>query len=236
MNPAAVARWPAWASGVRVVASAAFVLAAGSLPLAAPAAVLIDNLPPASPGGTTVKSTEWKALVFTTGASTASIDQVVLGLNPRDGEGVPSQGKVEIALYATAAGVPSTQLRATGLLDVDIQQLRGSYTFPLGAGFNLSANTQYALVVRSDASGIRWSNTAGTQPTGSAGFAYNTLLLSTNAGFTWTNINVGQVNAVQLQGTQPAPPPVPTLSGWALAAMGLLIAAAGARAHRRARG
>jgi hypothetical protein len=224
---------PRW---LRRSGRAALAVVAAVCSLAAHAATLISNLPPATNGGSEVNSTLWKALVFTTGASTSSIDQVVLGLNPFNPGSVPSQAKVEIALYATAAGTPSTQIRTTGLLSVDIQQLQGSYAFPLGAGFTLAANTQYALVVRSDASAIRWSNTAGTQPTASSGFTYNTFVLSNNAGFSWTSAGVGMLNAVQLQGTQPAPARVPALSTWAMLALGLLIAAAGARAHRRARG
>jgi hypothetical protein len=208
---------------------------AGWLPLGAHAAVVIANLPVATNGGSEVSATSWKALVFTTGSSATRIDRVVLGLNPFFVVNVPSQAKVEIALFGSTASVPTVQLATTGLQDVSIQQLQQTYEFPIASGFNLAANTQYALVIRSDGSAIKWGNTAGSQPTASGGFAYNAFAGSADSGATWT-LGVNTENALQLSVTAPTPTPVPALSGWALAAFGLLLAGAGVHLNRPRRG
>ncbi len=222
--------------GLRPRLAAVLIILAGGLPLGGHAAVVIENLPVSTNGGSTVSATTWKALVFTTGASTTSIDRVVLGLNPLFQANVPSQAKVEIALFGSSASVPTAQLATTGLLNVDIQQLQASYSFPIAWAFNLSAHTQYALVIRSDGSGIKWGNTAGSQPSASGGFAFNAFSRSSDSGTTWTSSGVDTENALQVSVAPGAPTPVPALSGWALMLFGLLIAGAGVHLHRRRQG
>lgn len=220
----------------RALLVCAGLVLAGWQPPGAHAAVVIANLPVATNGGSSVSATSWKALVFTTGSSATRIDRVVLGLNPLFQINVPSQAKVEIALFGSAANVPTVQLATTGLQDVSIQQLQQTYEFPIASGFNLAANTQYALVIRSDGSAIKWGNTAGSQPTASGGFTYNAFAGSADSGATWTSLGVNTENALQLSVTAPTPTPVPALSGWALAAFGLLLAGAGVRLNRPRRG
>lgn len=178
-----------------------FVLtvAAAMLPITASAVVVMSNTPNGTNGGSTVSSTSWKALVFRTGLVASRMNEVILGLNPENTlAALPLQAKVEIALFAASADVPTVQLATTGLVNVDIQQRRESYTFPIGSAFVMSANTQYALVIRSDALSIKWGNTdPGTQPTASRGFVYNTFSASSDSGATWTTL-IGMQNALSI--------------------------------------
>ena len=227
----ALMRLPRWGSARSW--AVALALLACVLPHASHADVVISNVPIATNGGTTLSSTDSKALIFTTGTAASTVNQVILGLNPMVQANVPSLAKVDISLYSTVAGVPSTQLASTGLLNVDIQQLQGSYTFPITGGFSLSANTQYALVIRSDATGIKWGNTSTSEPTGSGGFTYQTFVGSSDSGATWTAPITSMKNVLQLRVTVAPPVLVPALSVWGVALFGLLVAGAGVRLQRR---
>ncbi|MFM7533876.1 MAG: choice-of-anchor R domain-containing protein [Rubrivivax sp.] len=226
-------RLPAWEPWRRSLVSVALAALIAAAPCAARAAVVLSNVPIATNGGSPVTVTAWKALILTTGTAASTLDQVVLGLNPEIEPNVPSQRKVEIALYGAAAGVPTVQQGSTGLLNVDIQQLRGTYTFPIPGGFSLSANTQYALVIRSDATGIKWGNTSTSQPTGSGGFSYIGFSTSSDSEATWTSEAVNTKNVLQVNVTVAPPAQVPMASTWGVALLGLLMAGAGAGLLRR---
>jgi hypothetical protein len=127
---------------------------------------------------------------------------------------VPAQAKVEIALYSVVAGVPSAQLATTGLLDVNIQQRQQMYDFNINPVFSLNANTPYALVVRSDSTGIKWGYTGntglgGTEPSGLSGFVYQTMQQKDGLLSNWAPSSV-RLNAVEIHAT--LIPPVPTLA------------------------
>jgi hypothetical protein len=172
-------------------------------------AAVITNLPNGTTGGTTLNNAEWKALLFSTGSNAWTIDNIVIGLNPLVSSNVPSSPKVELALYSVVAGQPSVQLATTGLQTVSITALQQSYTLTT-SGFQLAANTPYALVVRSDAGAIKWGNTnPSTSPTASNGFSYTTFLASTDSGTSWGSSGISTVNAVQINATAAAP--VPTM-------------------------
>lgn len=220
--------------GIRPLAWLGVLVWATWLPAAARAAVVISNVPIATNGGSLLNLTEWKALIFRTGTAASTLDQVVLGLNPAVQANVPSQGKVEIALYSAPAGVPTVQQGSTGQLNVDIQQLQGTYTFPVPGGFSLAANTSYALVIRSDATGIKWGNTATSEPAGSGGFSYDSFVSSTDSGASWIAAPPGGTkNVLQLSVTLAPPAQVPAVSTWGAVFFGLLVAGAGLHLQRR---
>jgi hypothetical protein len=203
---------------------------AWSLPVSA--ATVISNTPIATDGGTTVNNTDWKALIFTSASGNWTIDNVVLGLNPINIGSVPSSPTVEVALYAVSGGVPTTQLATTGLQTVNINQLRQTYSLTT-TGFQLTGSTTYALVVRSDATGIKWGNTATTEPSGSNGFSYTTFQGTGNSGSTWDgSSSVAKKNAIEINATF-VPVGIPLLPGWMLMVMAGALAFIAMRGSRR---
>jgi hypothetical protein len=157
---------------------------------------------------------------------------VVLGLNPINIGSVPSSPKVEVALYAVSGGVPTTQLATTGLQTVNINQLRQTYSLTT-TGFQLTGSTTYALVVRSDATGIKWGNTATTEPSGSNGFSYTTFQGTGNSGSTWDgSSSVAKKNAIEINATF-VPVGIPLLPGWMLMVMAGALAFIAMRGSRR---
>lgn len=197
-----------------------------------PAAALsvISNLPPGTDGGSPVSSSSWKAMVFTTGQQDAVVNNVVLGLNPQVQTDVPSSPKVEVAIYSVSGSNPSVQLATTGLQTVNINQLRQTYTFNFNA-LQLAAGTSYALVVRSDATGIKWGNTASSTPAASNGFSYVGFRLSSDAGGSWSN-EANNRNVLEINATLPTAT-VPVLAGWTLLVMALGLALVALMFHRR---
>ncbi len=161
------------------------------------AEVVISNLPNTVTGGSTVSNAIWKAMLFTTGSSPTQLDSVVVGLNPPTGATPPITPQVKLSLFSASGGNPAAELLTTGLVSVDMQATQGLYTFFDSSFFSLAANTQYALVVASDAAEIKWGRNGGSTPTGSGGFQYDTFHSSTDSGTAWTNIT-NQENAVEI--------------------------------------
>ena len=204
--------------------------------MAASAEVVITNTPNGTLGGTTITDVEIKALMFTTGGVPATVNKISLGLNPAGSNfaPVPVQAKVEIALYSVAAGIPSVQLATTGLLDVNILQRQQIYDFNISPVFNLQASTPYALVVRSDSAGIKWSNTGspvtGTEPTALGGFVYVRFLGKDLVNTDWyetpSKLNTVEINATLI-------PPVPSLAAWTMALLASCMAFVAWRTQRK---
>jgi hypothetical protein len=111
-------------------------------------------------------------------------------------------------------GIPSVQLATTGLLDVNILQRQQIYDFNINPVFNLQAYTPYALVIRTDSAGIKWSNTGGTEPTALGGFVYNGFRLKDGLNTGW-NESPFKLNTVEINAT--LIPPVPSLAVWTMA-------------------
>jgi hypothetical protein len=207
----------------------AWLILVWSLP--ASAVTVISNTPIATDGGSTLSNTDWKALIFTSASGSWTIDNVVLGLNPINIGSVPSSPKVEVALYAVSGGVPTTQLATTGVQTININQLRQTYSLTT-TGFQLAGSTTYALVVRSDATGIKWGNTATTEPTGSNGFTYTTFQRTGDTGATWSSLPANnRQNVVEITATLTAVG-IPLLSGWTLLIMGVALVFLGRSALR----
>ena len=184
--------------------------------MAASAEVVITNTPNATLGGSTITDVDMKALMFTTGGMPSTVHKISLGLNPAGSNSapVPVQAKIEIVLYSVDGGIPSVQLATTGLLDVNILQRQQIYDFNINPVFNLQAYTPYALVIRSDSAGIKWSNTGGTEPTALGGFVYNGFRLKDGLNTGW-NESPFKLNTVEINAT--LIPPVPSLAVWTMA-------------------
>lgn len=209
---------------LRVLVVGLFALCA----IASQATVVITNTPNGTLGGSILTDVALKALMFTTGGVPSTVNKISLGLNPPGSNTapVPVQAKVEIVLYSVVDGVPSAQLATTGLLDVNIQQRQQMYDFNINPVFSLNANTPYALVVRSDSTGIKWGNTGntglgGTEPSGLGGFTYDTILQKDFSGGNWFQ-SLSKFNAVEIHAT--LIPPVPTLAEWALVLLASFMA------------
>lgn len=187
-------------------------------PVMTSAQVVIDNTPPTTTGGSAVSDTDWKAMLFTTGASATQISTIELGLNPPNTGTPPGTWQVNVSIYNVAAGAPTTELFSMGLAPISIAAATQTYIFTPTSTWSLSASTPYALVVNSDATGIRWSNRPGSSPTASGGFSYDGFQNSIDSGLNWTSIGVNTVNAVRIT-VSAVPEPQETALG---AGLGLL--------------
>jgi hypothetical protein len=160
--------------------------------------VVIDNTPPTSVGGSFVNDVEWKAMLFTSGPSAVRIDSIVLGLNPPSTGTPPGTWNLSVSLFSVASGLPSSPLATMGLNPVAIASVTQTYNFIPVTTWSLAANTPYALVVSSDATGLRWSNRTGSSPTASGGFSYDGFLATTNSGVSWISEGISSANSVRL--------------------------------------
>lgn len=113
-------------------------------------AVVIQNSPVTADGGSSVSATDWKALLFTSGASAGVVDSITLGLNPPTGTSVPASLSVRVSLYSVVSGTPSISLATSDLVPIEMSALRQTYAMPDSVEFSLQPLTPYALVVSSD--------------------------------------------------------------------------------------
>lgn len=146
---------------------------------------MIQNTPVTADGGSSVSATDWKALLFTSGASAGVVDSITLGLNPPTGTSVPASLSVRVSLYSVVSGTPSISLATSDLVPIEMSALRQTYAMPDSVEFSLQPLTPYALVVSSDTTGIRWANNSGISPVASDGFQYNGFLVTPDSGVTW---------------------------------------------------
>lgn len=181
-------------------------------------AVVISNVPATVDGGTTVNTTDWKALLFTSGSSAGRMDTIELGLNPPAGGNLPNSFSVQVSLYDISAGLPSSLVASTPLSSVSMSATRQLYSLTGVTSFDLAPNTSYALVVASDAVGVRWANRTGFTPTASGGFQYDGFLGTSDAGSSWTS-SVGTANVMQIAFSAiPEPGSIKAAAGAALLA------------------
>lgn len=213
-------------SHAALVVTSLWVVMASFAP--AHATVVISNTPVYSDGGSGVIATDWKALIFTSGSTAARINSIAVGLNPWNfSDPLPAQRRVELALFTVVGGVPDRQIATTGLLTVDILQRRQMYTFNTGPDFSLAAWSQYAIVVRSDATGIKWGSVGDTntaEPVASGGYAFNGFKATETSGANWNASFSNSSNAIVVDVTF-LDTPIPTLSEWAMALLALLMGA-----------
>jgi len=206
--------------------------------------VAFTNIPPPGnfkPGGSTLNEYGWKALLFTTPtASNALVSSVTVGLSCGTciggSEPYPTTVDLQITIYSVAnlAGVPTPD---TELFSIPMQYGlnllgRGSlFTFPI-PNWNLSANTSYALVLKSTGTGpLKWGNievnSVDTAAVTQNGFSFSTTAFATdndpNTPLSWistlANNNGVQLNVILV-------PAVPTLSEWSQILLALMTISA----------
>lgn len=201
------------------------------------AEVVITNTPNGTDGGSTLDNSIWKALLFSTNAYSARINAIEVGLNPPGNVppsfsalSLPAQLNVELMLYTVVGGQPATQIASTGLQQFTMLQRRQMYSFLLAPAVRLEPNTAYALVLRSDATGLKWGNQntsaqGGTSPTALAGYTWIGFTETLDAGVSWSSSNVATLNAVSID-VSFLDVPIPTLSQEAMILLALLMGTA----------
>ena len=182
-------------------------------------AIAITNSPSGA-NRSQVGAQHWKALLFSTPAWAGKINYIQLGLNCFDNScSYPKTENVGIDLYSVQLGLPATQIYNTPLQSVYMSAAASMYTFPI-PDWQLNPNTTYALVLKSDSSGIGWANTsAASNPTGLNGYTYQSFKITADGGGTWTNPS-SSVNAVVISVTA-----VPTLAGFAQLMLAIIVIA-----------
>ena len=237
-----------WAWIRRVLLAVLSICTIASLPLQARAEVVISNTPNGTEGGSALSSTDWKALLFTTNADSARVNSVQVGLNPPGSTSpgsplytpLPATLNAELLIYTVVGGQPVTQIASTGLQPINMSQRKQMYPFVFPATVRLAPNTTYALVLRSDATGIKWGNQGnsgqgGTSPTAFAGYVYNGFSETVDTGVSWSSsTSLATLNAVSIDVTF-LDVPIPTLSQWAgiLMVLMLMVGAVWAMARKR---
>lgn len=178
--------------------------------------VAITNSPSGF-GRSQINSTDWKAMLFSTSSRADNVTSIQVGFNcfitPCS---YPQTQNVIIDLYSVQMGVPNALLYSLGLKSIPMDAAGNMYTLPI-PNWNLRPNTTYALVLKSDLSGIGWANTlAQTSPTSDNGYVFQSFKKTSNSGASWTDPN-SSVNAVVIFVTPASSPPqpIPTLSEWA---------------------
>ena len=159
-------------------------------------------------GGSAVTSSNLKSLSFQTGTLPTKLNNLTIGINPNIGVLVPLPAnttvKVTISIWSTnSAGVPVAPLKTlVNSQTISISAKSQSYTFNLPSDVAplLNAKTKYALVLSSDATGLKWANnTDGLTAIGQNGYAYVSQLISTDSGDTWTSVGAVEKNTIVAQ-------------------------------------
>lgn len=212
--------------------------------------VAFSNIPPPAiykVGGSSISASDWKALLFTTPASsTTQIVSIKVGLTDCQntcGHSLPETYPVavdfQLCLYSVSdqAGVltPDTELYSIPMQYGLILTQRGTeFTFEI-PNWPMAANTTYALVGKgTNTRKSKWSNV----DLGSVGTDYppqpqNGFLFQVNPGFgtspapTWVSSGAATNNAVEMKVVFVSS--VPTLSEWALLVLAILLVAVGCR-------
>ena len=169
---------------------------------------VIENLPPNRDGGSQVSAVVWKALLFTTGTARTSVRSVAVGLNPPTGVGVPTDVQVRIGIHAVVGGDPGEELASLPLTTVGIAALRQTYEFGGALRIELAPSTQYALVVRSDATGARWANQIPNGFGVAGGFTVDGFRVTADGGGTWAAAPSGDNVVALVVATVPTAEPV----------------------------
>lgn len=166
--------------------------------------VAITNTPNGTNGGSTINNTSWKSLLFSTPTAVSEISSIQLGLNCQPVCSYPSAPQLQINLYSVASGHPDTLLNNLSLVSVPMSQAQQMYNFSI-PNWLLAPDSAYALVLQSDATGIKWGNTGtpGVSPTGQNGYTFLGFSLSTDAGLSWSSSGIASVNAVTISVQQP---------------------------------
>lgn len=209
--------------------------------------VALSNIPPPGnfkPGGSTLDSNAWKALLFTTPNSARSeIVSVQVGLScitcGGSSEPYPYIADLQVTLYSVSnqAGVmaPNTELYSIPMQYGLVLTGRGTlFTFQI-PHWELAANTHYALVIKStDTHPVKWGNVEVNSndepPEGQNGFSFDSAFLTQSTPTTplWTSAGLANNNGLEMQVVFTAlPNPIPTLNDWAQILMMLALISMG---------
>jgi gliding motility-associated-like protein len=172
-----------------------------------------------STGGTTINNLEWKAHQFTTGNTSITLDKVDLVLNVADSiltsplvpYSYPKTVQVEAAIYSLVNGLPAVEIGTSGIQSALLPATATWKTLVFTTQIELSPNTSYALVVKSDnVTGFKWGNVRPntTSPSGLVTYLNAAAYSNSNWSTTVTNnqnitspVNVG--NGFSLKGFTP---------------------------------
>jgi gliding motility-associated-like protein len=172
---------------------------AANIPLTVTASAGQVNLPILSntavnftPGGFELKSSEWKAFLFTTRNSIIVSDKVSIVLNSIDGlyGSTPPSIQVEAALYTVVNGFPSVEVGTSGLQSFVLQGARTWATLNFSTPIELNPATSYALVLKSNSIGVKWANVDPGQAPQSDLINFSTAIVTVNGGTSWSNSGV----------------------------------------------
>ena len=173
--------------------------------------IAITNTPNVTPGGSYLNDSEWKGLLFSTSTLASELNAIEIGLNCRPANcltdpshAYPTSATIGISLYSVEAGYPSIELNSIPNQSVNLASGQRMYSFTL-PNWQMAANSTYALVLKSDATGVKWGATGnspgGSLPIGLDGFSY--LGFSAYSAGQWTSTGVTVRNSVVVYVTHP---------------------------------
>ncbi len=196
------------------VVAAATVLGLLTLAATGHAVVVLSNLGAPQQGLFCLDPSHYQADAFTTGSSGTYV------LNSVTYTFFDGNGTATVYLYGDNGGQPGSALATIGSATINGSGNTENYTITPSSTISLLPHTTYWLVTEgtSFSSCSQEVTSSAHEPTGS--FTYSGKQYSTNSGSTWSstiNVSVFSVDA-----TVPTVE-VPTLGGWELAAMALLL-------------
>ena len=125
-------------------------------------------------GGTTLTNNSWKAYQFTTGNTSLTLDQVEVVLNSFDLPNLPYPytAQVEAAIFTVVNDSPANEIGSSGLQSVLLSATATWKTLEFTSPIELTPNTTYAFVLKSNSTGVKWANAIRPeiQPAGSVTF------------------------------------------------------------------
>lgn len=154
-------------------------------------------------GGTGLSNSRYKAIIFQTGSTPTKLNSLTFGLNPNAGI-PPTTAKLTVEIWSVnSSGKPTSRLKTlVNGATVQLNSAQQNYSYSLNASDSLllNAKTKYALVLSSDAAGIKWSNNLNDAvPSGKNGYSVDPLLVSEDSGGTWIEIAAAQNNTIDAE-------------------------------------
>ncbi len=147
-------------------------------------------------GGSEINNSVIKALQFTTGGTSITLEEVAVVLNSINllTHPYPYTGEVEAAIYTVVNANPGVQIGSSGLQSVLLSATGTWKNLVFSSPIELSPNTSYALVLKSNATGVKWANVdpVNIPPTGLVSF----LNARSFYNSTWNSVQLNNNNPV----------------------------------------
>jgi gliding motility-associated-like protein len=125
-------------------------------------------------GGTEIKNTDMKAYQFTTGGTSITLEEVAVVLNSINlgTHPYPYTAQVEAAIFTVVNDSPANEIGSSGLQSVLLSATATWKTLEFTSPIELTPNTTYAFVLKSNSTGVKWANAIRPeiQPAGSVTF------------------------------------------------------------------